>query len=120
MEEVKKPTTKKKIEKKSSFEKDDDWFYKGEQTPSTPPQHAASKIIMIGECYISFQKLLSQEMRTADRRDSFIIDEALKRHTSTDGAHAVPSTPPALKQNSPKGGKGKLKRFKEVVWNIGQ
>ena len=78
-----------------------------------------------GECYISFQKLLSNELRKVDRRDSYIFDAHMRRSNSNlDHSGVAINSKPIQKINSDNNEAEVVdiehKRFSEQLWLYGK
>ena len=88
------------------------------------PKRRANLENLWGEWYISFQKLLSSEMRKIDRRDSYLIDIHMRNQSST-GEPPTPKMTPVLSKNefvSEDYDKEEpdWKKFSESLWLFGK
>lgn len=74
-----------------------------------------------GECYISFQKLLSNELRDLDRKDYNRLEKAMRKPSLAPEPKVAKNSSTGLKKNKSDNIQGENdKLFKETLWLFGK
>jgi hypothetical protein len=78
-----------------------------------------------GECYISFQKLLSNELRSMDRKDSYLFDIAMRKSSNnidpkTARTDLLPSKRTSYQSIEEEKEEDSSKIFSETLWLFGK